>query len=44
MCIYIYIYIPAEVEEMAQERKQTKTMSQCKNDQLLFKQKFEEKQ
>lgn len=39
MCVYIYI--PVELEEMAPERKQTKTMSQCNNDLLLFKQQFE---
>lgn len=37
-CVYICISFPVELEEMAPERKQTKTMSQCNNDQLLFKQ------
>lgn len=41
--MYIYIYIPAVKEEMAPEGKQTKTMPQCNNDQLLFKQQSEEK-
>lgn len=41
--MYIYIYIPVELEEMAPERKQTRAKSPSNNGQLLSKQQFEEK-